>query len=91
MMGRKKFGNRKTQLMIPSCHDLIKVEAGTNANGTGSLVFIGDVSADRSSKMNSEVYRATHSAKYSKTDGTHFPVQMDIYCKPNSRLLKANK
>ena len=29
------------------------------ANGTGSLVFIDDVTADRSSRMNSEVYRAT--------------------------------
>ena len=28
------------------------------ASGTGSLVFINDVTTDRSSKMNSEVYRA---------------------------------
>ena len=33
------------------------------ANGTGSLVFIDDVTAGRSSKMNSEVYRAILSAQ----------------------------
>ena len=33
------------------------------ANGTGSLVFIDDVTADRSSRMNSEVYRAVRSAQ----------------------------
>ena len=27
------------------------------ANGTGSLVFIDDVTADKSSRMNSEVFR----------------------------------
>lgn len=29
------------------------------AHGTGSLVFIGDVTADKSSRMNSEVFKAT--------------------------------
>ena len=33
------------------------------ANGTESLVFIDDVTADRSSKVHSEVYRATLSAQ----------------------------
>ena len=32
------------------------------ANGTGSLVFIDDVTADKSSRMNSEVFRAILSA-----------------------------
>ena len=32
------------------------------ASGTGSLVFISDVTADRSAKMNSEGYRAIISA-----------------------------
>lgn len=27
-------------------------------HGTGSLVFIGDVTADKSSRMNSEVFKA---------------------------------
>ena len=31
--------------------------------GTGSLVFIDDVTADRSSRMNSEAYSATLSAQ----------------------------
>ena len=33
------------------------------ANGTGSLVFIDDVTADRSSRMNSEVHGAIRSAQ----------------------------
>ena len=33
-----------------------------DANGTGSLLFIDDVTADRSSRMNSDVYRAILSA-----------------------------
>ena len=33
------------------------------ANGTGSLVFIDDVTIDRSDRMNSEVYRALLSAQ----------------------------
>ncbi len=32
------------------------------ASGTGSLVFIDDVTADKSSRMNSEVFRAILSA-----------------------------
>ncbi len=32
------------------------------ANGTGSLVFIDDVTADRYSRMNSEVFKAILSA-----------------------------
>ena len=33
------------------------------ANGTGSLVLINDVTTDRSSRRNSEVYRATLSSQ----------------------------
>ena len=33
------------------------------ANGTGSLMFIDNVTADRSSRMISEVYRALLSAR----------------------------
>jgi len=33
------------------------------ANGTGSLVFIDDVTADRSSRMSFEVFRALLSAQ----------------------------
>ncbi|MCJ8732436.1 hypothetical protein PDJAM_G00211380 [Pangasius djambal] len=52
------------------------------ASGTGSLVFIDDVTADRSSKMNSEVYRATHSAHIqpnaTKLIGRRFTVQEGV-------------
>lgn len=46
--------------------------------GTGSLVFIDEMTADRSSKINSEVERATcsHSAKCYRT-GQHFKEQVD--------------
>ena len=51
------------------------------ANGTGSLVFIDDVTAVRSSKMNSEVYRAILSSHIqpnaTKLIGRRFTVQVD--------------
>ena len=51
------------------------------SNGTGSLVFIDDVTKDRSSQMNSEVYRDILSAQIqpnaAKLIGLHFTVQMD--------------
>ena len=52
------------------------------ANGTESLVFIDDVTADRSSRMNSEVYRALLSAQIqpnvAKLIRGCFTVKMDI-------------
>ncbi|KAG1932950.1 tumor necrosis factor receptor superfamily [Pimephales promelas] len=55
--------------------------ACTAANGTGSLVFIDDVTADKSSRMNSEVFRAILSAHIqpnaSELIGRRFTVQMD--------------
>ena len=51
------------------------------ANGTGSLAFIDDVTADKSSRMNSEVFRAILSAHIqpnaSELIGRRFTVQMD--------------
>lgn len=51
------------------------------ANGTRSLVFTDDVTADRSSRMNSDVCRATPSAQIQpnvvKPIGRPFRVQMD--------------
>ncbi len=51
------------------------------ASGTGSLVFIDDVTADKSSRMNSEVFRAILSAHIqpnaSELIGRRFTVQMD--------------
>ncbi len=42
------------------------------ASGTGSLVFIDDVTADKSSRMNSEVFRAILSAHSAKCFRTHW-------------------
>ncbi len=51
------------------------------ASGAGSLVFIDDVNADKSSRMNSEVFRAILSAHIqpnaSELIGRRFTVQMD--------------
>ncbi|TKS81341.1 Transposable element [Collichthys lucidus] len=51
------------------------------ANGTGSLLLIDDVTADKSSRMNSEVFRAIVSVHIqpnaSELIGRHFTVQMD--------------
>lgn len=45
-------------------------------NGTGSLVFIDDVTADKSSRMNSEMFQAMLSATIqpnaSEVIGKHF-------------------
>ena len=52
------------------------------ANGTGSLVFIDDVTANKSNRMNSEVFRAILSAHIQPNAleliGQRFTVQMDI-------------
>ncbi|MCJ8739407.1 hypothetical protein PDJAM_G00046810 [Pangasius djambal] len=69
------------------------------ANGTGSLVFIDDVTADRSSKMNSEVSRALLSAHIqpnaTKLIGRRFTVQVDNDPKHTAKatqdFLKAKK
>ena len=51
------------------------------ANGACSLVLFDDVTADRSIKMNCDVYRALLSAHIqwnaTKVRGRHFRVQMD--------------
>jgi len=51
------------------------------ANGTRSLVFIDDLTADQSSRMNSELYRAILSAQIqpnaAKLIGLRFILQMD--------------
>ncbi len=52
------------------------------SSGTGLLVFIDDVTEDRSSQKNSEVYRDILSAQIqsngAKLIGQHFIVQMDV-------------
>ena len=67
------------------------------ANGTGSLVSIDDVTADRSSRMNSEVYRSVPSVQtqpnVSSVKGRCLIVQRDNdvkhRAKPSQELLKA--
>ena len=62
--------------------------ACTAASGTGSLVFIDDVIADRSKTMNSEVYRNVLYAQIkpnaSKLIGRHFIMQQDNDPKNNA-------
>ncbi len=60
-MGREKYGERKEQLTIQNTGSVM-ARACMAANGTGSLVFIDDVTADSSSGMNSEVFKAILSA-----------------------------
>ncbi len=68
------------------------------ASGTGSLVFIDDVTADKSSRMNSEVFRAILSAHIqpnaSELIGRRFTVQMDNgpkHCKSNQRVFEGKE
>ncbi len=62
------------------------------ASGTGSLVFIDDVTADKSSRMNSEVFRAILSAHIqpnaSELIGRRFTVQMDNNPKHTAKATK---
>ena len=47
------------------------------SNEMSALVFIDDVTASRSIRMNSRVYRAKHAAQCYKANGRCFTVQMD--------------
>lgn len=69
VIARGKCGEKKE---LPKIHTTSSVKYGGEgvmawacmaATGTGSLVFIDDITADGSSKMNSEVYRNILSAK----------------------------
>ncbi len=87
MTGRKKYGEGLEQLMIQSIqHYLwtwwsVMAWACMASSGTGLLVFIDDVTEDRSSRINSEVYKAILSAQIqpnaAKLIGWRFIVQMD--------------
>ncbi len=55
MTGIKKYGEDLEQLMIQS-----------NSSGTGLLMFIDDVTEDRSSQKNSEVYKMYSLPRFSQ-------------------------
>ncbi len=55
MTGIKKYGEGLEQLMIQS-----------NSSGTGLLMFIDDVTEDRSSRKNSEVYKMYSLPRFSQ-------------------------
>ena len=89
MMGRFRIWRRKERTHDPQQTASVVKHGGGSvmawacmaASGTESLVFIDDVTADRSSRVNSEVYRAILSAQIqsyaAKLIGRFFTVQMD--------------
>lgn len=56
------------------------------ASGTGLLVFIDEATADRSSSMNSEVYRAVLSAQLQRNAAKQVGQQMDNDPKDNADI-----
>ena len=72
--------------------DSVMVWACMVANGTGSLVFIDDVTADKSSRMNSDVFRVILSAHIqsnaSELIGQCFTVQVDNDPKHTAKATK---
>ncbi|CAM4736095.1 unnamed protein product, partial [Leuciscus chuanchicus] len=88
MTGRKKVWRRLGTAHDPKNTSSVKHGGGSvmawacmASSGTGSLVFIDDVTEDRSSRMNSEVYGNVLSAQIksnaAKLVGWRFTVQMD--------------
>lgn len=81
MLGREECGGGKELLMIRSILPHLMAWACMAASEIGSLSFTNDVTADRSSRMNSQVYRAILSAQIqlnaSKLIGCRIRLQMD--------------
>ena len=107
MTGRKQAERRLGKAHDPK-HTVTSVKHGGGSvmawtcvasGGTGSFVFIDDVTEDKSSRMNSAVFRDMLSAQIepntAKLIGRHFTVQMDNdpkhTAKATQELLKENK
>ncbi|KAG2462898.1 TCB1 transposase, partial [Polypterus senegalus] len=105
--GKKKVWRRRGTALYPK-HTTSSVKHGGGsvmawacmaASGTGTLVFIDDVTQDRSSRMNSEVFRDILSAQIQlnavKLIGQHFMIQMDNdpkhTAKATQEFIKAKK
>uniref|UniRef100_A0A8C5Q4E8 Transposase n=1 Tax=Leptobrachium leishanense TaxID=445787 RepID=A0A8C5Q4E8_9ANUR len=90
--GKRKVWRRKGTAHDPKHTTSSVAWACMAANGTGSLVFIDDVTADKSSRMNSEVFQAILSAhtqpNAAELIGRRFTVQMDNDPKHTAKATK---
>uniref|UniRef100_A0A3P9K2C3 Transposase Tc1-like domain-containing protein n=1 Tax=Oryzias latipes TaxID=8090 RepID=A0A3P9K2C3_ORYLA len=90
---------KHTTSSVKHCGGSVMVWACMAASGTGTLVFIDDVTQDRSSPMNSEVFRDKLSAQIqvnaAKLIGRRFIIQMDNdpkhTAKATQEFIKAKK
>ena len=105
--GKRKVWRRRQEAHDPKhttssvkhCGGSVMVWACMAASGTGTLVFIDDVTQDRSSPMNSEVFRDILSAQIqvnaAKLIGRRFIIQMDNdpkhTAKATQEFIKAKK
>ncbi len=97
--GKAKFWRKKDLLMIPNIQAHLKHSGGNVmvwafivSSGTGSLIFIYDVTHDGSSKINSEVYRNILSDNLQKDAtkliGRSFIMQQDNDPKHSAKTTK---
>ncbi len=97
--GKAKVWRKKDLLMIPNIQAHLKHSGGNvmawafiASSGTGSLIFINDVTHDGSSKINSEVYRNILSDNLQKDAtkliGRSFIMQQDNDPKHSAKTTK---
>ncbi len=97
--GKAKVWRKRDLLMIPNIQAHLKHSGGNvmawaciASSGTGSLIFINDVTHDGSSKMNSEVYRNILSDNLQKDAtkliGRSFIMQQDNDPKHSAKTTK---
>lgn len=60
------------------------------ANETGSLLFIDDVTADRSSEINSKVFWVILSAQIHSNAAKHIGGRFTVYINDDSNIPKGN-